>query len=141
MTCAQCTVEHNVVTVMHVQTSVLCCVTSCSLVQNCRWAATATCMVQLGTSVRESSRYGCTCPRHDSRGMPPLVPTFSSRWTKTINFTPGKELPCTHRAPQLVWTFRKITTHPFRMIQPVALSPIFSASRENEKQGLKRQGY
>jgi hypothetical protein len=42
VTCKQCTVEHNVLTVVHVQNSVLCCMTPCSLAQTCRRAPTAT---------------------------------------------------------------------------------------------------
>jgi hypothetical protein len=42
MTCAQCTVKHNVLTVVCVQNNVLCCMTPCSVVQNCRRAATTT---------------------------------------------------------------------------------------------------
>jgi hypothetical protein len=126
MTCAQCTVEHNVLTVMHVQDSVLCCVTSCSVVQNCRWAAT--------TAWHHSPhvRYNWVPPSEKVQSM--VVPARAmTAEVCLLSFLPS------------ALDGRKLSTLLPENNPPVLTGPHSwsgrSASRENEKQAIKPQSY
>jgi hypothetical protein len=147
--CRQCT---KFLTVARVKNSVLCYKTSCSLAQTCRRAVTA----EWCHSPHVQYKWAFPSERGKSTVVPIRAMTADvclisflalaldgREWSTLL---PGKKLLYSLSSKlggPHSWSGhfgREKKTRHFRMVQPVALSPISSNSKGNQKQQIKRQG-